>query len=136
MRLARALGIAALCVNAFGTVARAQTLMTADEFDAFSRGKTLDYSVNGRIWGSETYGPDRKTLDADVGGPCLEGRWFAEGDAICFVYPARDGQHCWQYWRVGDAVFARPLSAAPGDPPQRVTVASGPLACPGPDVGV
>lgn len=129
MRLA-----AALCL--ITTASQAETPMSAEEFDAWSLGKTLDYSVNGEVWGSETYGPNRTTLDADVGGPCLDGTWFAQGDAICFVYAAREGQHCWRYWREGDAVFAKPLSDAPEDPPQRVTVADGPLDCAGPDVGV
>lgn len=116
--------------------AHAQSPMTPEEFDAWSVGKTLDYAVDGQVYGSESYFPDRRVLDADIGGPCVEGTWHAEGDAVCFVYPARDGTHCWLYWRNGDNVFAKPLNAPPEDPAQAVTVAQSPLSCPGPDVGV
>jgi hypothetical protein len=123
----------ALCL--IGSAAGAQSLMTAEEFDAWSRGKTLDYSVDGQIYGSERYLPGRKTVDANAGGPCVDGVWYPEGDAICFVYAAYEGTHCWRYWREGGAVFAKPVTAAPEEPPQRVTVAESPLTCPGPDVG-
>lgn len=116
--------------------AAAQTPMTPDDFDAWSLGKTLDYSVAGQVYGSEAYFPGRRVRDADAGGPCLDGTWYADGAAVCFVYPARDGTHCWTYWRDGDRVLAKPVSAAPEDPAQEVTVAAGPLACPGPEVGV
>lgn len=126
--------VLALCL--VGQTGAAQTLMTPDEFDAWSVGKTLDYSVAGKVYGSEAYFPDRRVRDADTGGPCHDGHWDAEGDAVCFIYPAREGRHCWLYWRDGSSVFARPVGAAPDDPAQEVTEAKAPLACPGPDVGV
>lgn len=110
--------------------------MSPDDFDAWSVGKTLDYAVDGQVYGSEAYFPDRRVRDADTGGPCLDGSWFADGDAVCFVYPAREGTHCWLYWREGAAVFAKPVTASPEDPAQEVTEAATPLSCPGPDVGV
>jgi hypothetical protein len=122
------------CLLASG--AGAETLMTPDEFDAWSVGKTLDYSVDGQVYGSETYRPDRKVTDANINGPCVEGSWYADGDAVCFIYPSLEGTHCWYFWRDGDQVFAQPTNADPADPPQLVTEADSPLACPGPDVGV
>lgn len=116
--------------------AAAQTPMTPDEFEHWSTGKTLDYSVDGEVWGSEAYFPDRRVRDADTGGPCRDGFWYSEGDAVCFVYPAYDGTHCWHYWRDGDQVLAKPVQATPEDAPQVVTPAASPLACPAPDVGV
>lgn len=113
----------------------ARTLMTAEEFDRFSLGRTLDYATEGQVRGSEAYFEGRRVRDADSGGPCFDGIWFPQGDAICFLYPAREGLHCWHYWREGDRVLAQPLSI-PDAPPQEVTEAASPLACPGPDVGV
>lgn len=110
--------------------------MSPSEFEAFATGKTLAYSVDGVILGAEAYYPDRSVRDADTGGPCLDGSWHAEGDAVCFVYPARDGTHCWTFWREGAAVYAKPLAAAPDAPAQLVSEAASPLACPGPEVGV
>ena len=139
MRFALALCLCvqtATALTATTQSATAQTPMTPDDFDAWSLGKTLDYAVDGQVYGSEAYLPGRRVRDADTGGPCLDGSWHAEGNAICFVYPARDGTHCWLYWRDGEAVLAKPLNAASEDPAQVVTPAAQPLACPGPDVGV
>jgi hypothetical protein len=118
------------------TTAQAETPISPAEFDAWSTGKTLDYSLDGVVLGSEAYFPNRTVRDADTGGPCLDGTWHAERDAVCFVYPARVGTHCWRYWREGNSVFAKPLDAAPEDPAQLVTEAATPLTCPGPQVGV
>lgn len=113
--------------------AQAQTPMTAEEFEAFSTGQTLDYFIDGTFWGSERHLADRKTLDADAEGPCRAGEWFPKGDQICFVYEGDAGEHCWQFFRDGPRVLAQ---TADGDLSTEVTLADQPLACPGPDVGV
>ena len=115
--------------------ARAETPMTADEFDAFSVGKTLDYAVDGVIYGSEMHLPGRKTRDADTGRECHDGTWVAQDDQICFIYAPDPTLHCWRFWRRGDGLLAVPTGAAPDAPPSEVTVAKTPLACAGPDVG-
>jgi len=109
--------------------------MTAEEFDAFSLGKTLDYSIDGQLYGSEMHLSGRRTRDADVGGPCLDGTWFAEGDQICFVYDGDPTHHCWRFWRQGDGVVALPSGIA-DTTPSDVTIAETPLICAGPEVGV
>lgn len=109
--------------------------MTPEAFETFATGRTLDYAVDGIVWGSEAYFPDRTVRDADAGGPCRAGVWYPEGPAICFVYEDSDQRHCWLYWREGDQVFAKPQSAGPDDPAQTVTPAKAPLSC-APAVGV
>ncbi len=123
----------ALCL--IGTAAAAQTPMTAAEFEAWSTGKTLDYAIGGEIYGSEMHLPGRKTLDADLDGPCIEGSWFPQGDAICFNYEENPGPHCWRFWREGTSVMAE-IVDSPDAPISEVTIAPAPLSCPGPDVGV
>jgi hypothetical protein len=123
----------ALAFCLLGSALQAQTLMTADEFEAFSTGQTLDYWIDGSFWGSERHLADRKTLDADAEGPCREGEWFPKGDQICFVYQGDPDEHCWQFVRDGPRVLAE---SAQGDLSTEVTLADQPLACPGPDVGV
>jgi hypothetical protein len=126
---------AALCL--FASAAVAETPMSAAEFEAWSTGRTLDYWVDGAFWGSEMHLSGRRTLDADAEGPCVAGRWFPEGDAICFVYDGSDATHCWRFWREGDRVLTLPVEADPAaEAPIEVTLAPEPLACPGPDVGV
>lgn len=128
MRLAFLLALA-------GSAASAETLMTPQEFETWSTGHTLDYAIGGEIYGSEMHLPGRRTLDADTGGPCHEGSWFPSGDEICFVYEISPGPHCWRFWRDGDRVRAE-IIGNPDAPFSDVTIAAGPLACPGPDVGV
>lgn len=124
---------------AFGLTAgagQAQTFMTADDYEAWSMGQTLDYAIDGAVYGAERHLPGRKTLDADLGEPCTEGLWFPEGDAICFIYDGSDATHCWHFWREGDQVLAKPVGEDPEAAPREVTVSKTQLACPGPDVGV
>lgn len=109
--------------------------MTPEDFEAFATGRTLDYAVDGQVWGSETYLPDRSVLDADTGGPCRTGRWYPDGPAVCFVYDGSDQRHCWLYWREGGTVLAKPQAAGPDAPAQTVSPASAPLNC-APEVGV
>lgn len=113
--------------------AQAQTPMTAEEFEAFSTGQTLDYFIDGIFWGSERHLSDRKTQDADAEGPCRKGEWFPKDDMICFVYEGDAGEHCWQFFRDGTRVLAQ---TDDGELSTEVTLADQPLACPGPDVGV
>lgn len=125
----------ALCLMA--TTAGAETPiptpMTLAEFEAFSNGKTLIYSEGGTVIGSEQHLPGNRTLDADLDGPCTEGEWFAQGEAICFVYPAYPGKHCWLFWREGGGVMAQTVGS--GGPVYGVTASDAPLDCL-PDVGV
>jgi hypothetical protein len=114
----------------------AEAPLTAEEFDAFSVGKTLDYAVDGVIYGSESYLPERRVIDADIGGPCRPGRWEPHGDQICFIYDGSTALHCWRFWRRGDGLLAEITDSPPDAPPITVTIADTPLACAGPDVGV
>jgi hypothetical protein len=124
----------ALALLIFTSAADAQTLMTPEEFEAFSTGQTLDYWVNGTFWGSEQHLSGRQTLDADAEGPCRKGEWFPKGDAICFVYEGETGEHCWHFWRDGENVVAESLGEDGFS--SDVFLDDQPLACPGPDVGV
>lgn len=136
MRPIPTLGLGVLIFAGIAAASPAQTLMTAEDYEAFSAGQTLDYAIDGEVYGSERHLPDGRTLDADLGEPCTEGRWFAEGDAICFAYDGIDGTHCWNFWRDGDQVLTKPVGEDPAYPPREVTVSPTPLACPAPDVGV
>jgi hypothetical protein len=127
----RVLGVL-LCL---ATPAVAETPMTATEFEAWADGYTLDYYVDGALWGSEQHLPGRETRDADVDGPCHAGRWYPEGEAICFTYDVSPGPHCWRFLRDGDTVQAELLDDADATR-YSVRRSDAPLACPAPDVGV
>ena len=125
----------ALVIALSATQATAQPL-TPEDFEAWATGRTLDYATGGQVWGSESYHPGRRVTDADTGGARPPRHWFPPGGAGRFVYAKRPGEHCWRYWRDGAEVLASPLAADPTEPPQTVTPAASPLACPGPDLGV
>lgn len=124
----------ALWVFALATAAGAETPMTAAEFEAWSTGRTLDYQVDGALWGSETHMANRATLDADVGGACRSGHWYPQGDAICFVYDLSPGPYCWRFLRDGDQVRAEFVGEAFADR-ITVTLSDAPIRC-APEVGV
>ena len=125
----------ALALLLLSGTAEARTLMTTDEFEAFSTGQTLDYWIDGAYWGSERHLEGRKTQDADTEGVCRDGEWFPKDGAICFVYAGEAGEHCWLFFRDGSRVLAE-IAGEDGALSTEVTLADQPLACAGPDVGV
>lgn len=125
--------VAALAV---AVPARAETPLTAAEFEAFATGKTLDFLRDGVLFGTEAYLPDRRVLLATEGeGDCLPGRWYDKGGLICFAYDALPGEHCWTIWAEGDGLVTLPSYAGPTDTPRTIREAAAPLACAAPYVG-
>ena len=127
------LAILVLCA---ATAAGAETRMTAEEFEAFATGRTLDFANEGGVFGTEEYLPGRRVRWAGTDGQCMTGSWHEWSGHVCFVYDGDPFRHCWTLWRDGAAVTARSFDDQPGDAPRRVTEAAAPLACRGPDVGV
>jgi hypothetical protein len=116
--------------------ALAQTPMTADEFDAFATGKTLEFLRDGAVFGTEAYLPDRSVLLASEGeGDCLKGRWYDKGGLICFAYDDLPGEHCWTIWATNDGLRTLPSFASPTDTPRIIHEAASPLACATPYIG-
>ncbi len=91
------------CLSFIASVAAAQaeTPLTADQFDTFTRGRTLEYSFDGQPYGLERYAPDRRVTWGTFGGMCGEGRWFPQGDRICFEYEDLPGPLCWSFYAEG-----------------------------------
>jgi hypothetical protein len=116
--------------------ALAQTPMTAEEFDAYATGKTLDYFADGQVFGREVYLPGRQVRWAYTDDECRLGRWFPKGDQICFLYEGDPEQKCWRIWHNGAGLAASYATDTPDIPPRAVRETTEPLACPGPDLGV
>jgi hypothetical protein len=125
---------AVFCLACLPAAAGAQTLMTSAEFEAWSTGKTLEYFVDGSLWGSEMHLADRATVDADAGGACRSGHWYPVGDDICFVYDSSPGPYCWRFLKADEQVFAEYVGGTlPGS--ISVTLSDAPIPCT-PGVGV
>lgn len=133
--LAPALALALTAAPLAPLPATALTRMTAEEFDAYSVGKTLTYAVDGMIYGAEQYLPGRRVIWAFVGDQCRRGLWYEDGGLICFVYEHDPEPQCWSFYATPDGLAAVYENDPEGSPLVEVDNSPEPLACPGPDVG-
>jgi len=85
----------------------AQDLMTAEEFDAYTRGKTLFYGRDGSSYGAEIYHENRRVEWSFLDGECKEGEWYEEAGLICFLYEGNPDPQCWSFTRGTGGLVAR-----------------------------
>lgn len=84
--------LAALCLP---LTALAQ--MTAEEFESYTTGKTLFYSLNGQDFGVERYKENRRVEWSFLDGECTEGVWYEQDGLICFAYEGWSRPQCWTF---------------------------------------
>lgn len=115
----------------------ASDLMTAEEFDQFTRGKTFYYGMNGQPYGAEEYLANRRVIWTFLDGRCQNGIWYEDDGMICFEYEHIEDRQCWAFRGLPNGG----LSARFEDDPEELELyeverSDRPLECPGPDVGV
>jgi len=114
----------------------AQSALSGDEFDSYTRGKTLFYGFQGQVYGVERYLPNRRVIWSFLDGDCKEGVWYERGDQICFIYEDRLDPQCWVFSRSGTGLIAQ----FEGDPARTELYEAEDIdeemVCYGPDVGV
>ena len=119
-----------------GPAAMAADLMSAGEFDKYTKGKTFYYGSEGEPYGAEEYLTDRRVRWTFLDGNCQEGVWYEDGGLICFVYENQPDPQCWSFERSAAGLIAQ----FENDPLQtelyEVQQSKEPLLCLGPDVGV
>lgn len=115
-------------------VRAAEAPMTGPQFAAFAQGRTLGYSVKGKLYGLERYLPGQRVIWQFLGQRCLSGHWYDTGDRICFVYGVHEPQ-CWQFFKAGAGLRARFMGEA-GSAPVAVGESDRPLDCPAAGPGV
>ena len=116
--------------------ALAETPLSPDAFDRYTRGKTLYYSSDGSRYGAEEYFDQRRVRWTFLDGQCKEGSWYASGQDICFVYEDTPEPQCWSFFKEGSG-----LRAVFENDPASTTLYEAqqddePMLCLGPDVGV
>ncbi|MBT8456836.1 MAG: hypothetical protein HKO95_00275 [Rhodobacteraceae bacterium] len=116
--------------------ASAETPMTAEEFDAHTRGNTLTFSADGQVYGIEEYLDGRRVRWAFVDGTCEDGFWYTDGPMICFVYETISDPQCWTFYRRGDGLKAQYENEPDGTVLFETQKSPEPLLCRGPEVGV
>jgi len=138
MRLpaAAALIAAAICLATHAAAqAQSESPMSAEEFDAYATGRTLIYGDAEGPYGIEEYLPGRRVRWSFLDDDCIDGRWFGQGDAICFAYEGRQTPVCWLFFLQEDGLLAQPLSGA-GGALYEISRSRAPMVCKGPRVGV
>ncbi len=115
--------------------ALAEPLLTADQFDALTRGRTMTWSEFGTVYGIEQYLPNRQVRWTVLGDDCKAGHWYPDGDAICFQYEDQLTPDCWEIITSGSGLLARYTTNPPETEPVVVTETTELLACFGPKVG-
>lgn len=110
--------------------------MSAAEFDAFTRGKTLTYSVGGTDFGAEEYLDGRRVRWTFLDGECVDGSWYQQGDLICFVYDGFFEDQCWTFLRGSAGILAQFENNPDSRPVYQTRESREPLLCLGPKIGV
>lgn len=84
------------------------SLLSAEEFEAHVSGQTVYWMRDDEDFGAEQYLPDHSVIWQPTGGPCVYGRWYAEGPLICFRYEDEpDEPICWSFAEVQGGLVAR-----------------------------
>jgi len=114
----------------------AQSLMSAEAFDAYTRGKTLYYGFDGEAYGVERYLDDRRVIWSFLDGDCKHGRWYEEAGQICFVYEDRIDAQCWTFAEGANGLIARFENNPDATELYEAQDIGDEMLCYGPDVGV
>ncbi|MBR9765954.1 MAG: hypothetical protein GYB53_21165 [Rhodobacteraceae bacterium] len=109
--------------------------MSAQEFDAYSLGKTFYYGAEGEAYGVEEYLPGRRVRWSFLDGDCKEGHWYEEAGNICFVYEDQPDPQCWSFVQGGSGLTAY-FQGGEGTVLYEMQSSSDPMQCKGPEVGV
>ncbi len=115
----------------------AQDQMSAQDFDAYSKGKTFYYGSQGKPYGVEEYFNNQRVRWSFLNGQCQEGRWYEDQGAICFVYENTPTPQCWRFFRSPEGMTAQ-FEGEDGALTELYQMQDAPEAmqCPGPEVGV
>ena len=127
---------AALALCLFATTATADPLLTAEEFDALTLGRTMTWAEYGQVYGVEQYLPGRRVRWTELGDDCKLGHWYMQGPAICFLYEDNPKPACWEISLDGTGMRAMDTEDPPGSEPVLIEDTSADLPCFAPEVGV
>ena len=126
-----------IALSFMASTASASDQLTAEEFDAYTRGKTLFYSQNGQAYGAEIYRENRRVEWSFLDGECKPGRWYEDAAGlICFVYEDNPDPQCWSFTRGAGGLVARFENRADSTELYEARDNGEQMLCLGPKVGV
>ncbi len=114
----------------------AETPLSADAFDRYTRGKTLFYGQNGLAYGVERYLDNRRVVWSFLDGQCKNGSWYEENGMICFLYEDRIDPQCWTFFDGSSGLIARFENNPQATEIYEAEDIGEEMLCYGPDVGV
>ena len=119
------------------TPAIAQDAMTAAEFEAYTRGKTLTFGVQGDAsYGVEQYLENRRVIWSFLDGECSNGVWYESKGSICFRYDFDPDPKCWKFYDDPDGLRAVFTNRPDASVLYEAQDSQEPLVCPAPNLGV
>lgn len=110
--------------------------LSAEDFDSYTRGKTLFYGQNGRAYGVERYLDNRRVIWSFLDGDCKNGTWYEENGQICFVYEDRFEPQCWTFQMGAGGLIAQFENDPAATELYEAEDLGEEMLCYGPDVGV
>lgn len=110
--------------------------LSPEAFEAYVTGKTFIYGFEGQPYGGEDYLENRRVRWSFLDGHCKEGRWYAEGGDICFIYEDDPAPQCWSFFFEGDTLVAKFENNNEYRELYHTGEADEPLMCLGPQIGV
>lgn len=120
----------------WATPLAAETPLSAAEFDAYTRGKTLFYGAGGRAYGVERYLEGRRVIWSFLDGDCKNGSWYEDSGMICFVYEDRSDPQCWRFSKGAKGLIARFENDPQATELYEASDIDQEMVCYGPKVGV
>jgi hypothetical protein len=123
----------AICLAALPSAA--ERVLTVEEFEALTTGKTFTFNRWSQPYGAEQYLPQRQVIWKFEGDDCYAGRWYGDQGMICFVYEVTPEPICWDVLEAEDGIRIRLVGDVRGNDLTVDTVSPEPLACPGPFLG-
>lgn len=130
--------VPALLLALAAAPAAADGILSPDAFETLAEGHTLYFGREGETFGAEQYFSGRRALWRFTDGTCQEGRWYAEGELICFSYNLEgETPKCWRF-RTRGSGFEAVLTDDGRDTDFVLALErsdDSPLDCPGPAVG-
>ena len=128
--------VALILFGLTATPLAAQSTLSAEAFDAYTRGKTLYYGNGGAPYGVERYLDGRRVVWSFLDGKCKDGSWYEEAGQICFVYEDNPDPQCWTF-RQGSRGLIATFENDPGSTELYEAQDLGEeMLCLGPDIGV
>ncbi len=120
----------ALLSFALNSTANAQSLLSGDDFDAYTAGKTFLFGRKDQGgYGAEQYLTDRKILWSNLDGTCDTGSWFDNNGQTCFFYEHSPYFQCWNFYLKDGELTAEFLGVTSGSPFYTVTETTEDLTC-------